>query len=87
MYDLDIPLVMGRVPFHRTAFELVRRSSQADIPDGALKTQIEALIDKFFKDLDKVGRNSCGVAFSKPPDRHRFLPPSRGTSTRTHAAH
>jgi hypothetical protein len=25
VFDLDIPLVNGRVPFHRTAYELVRR--------------------------------------------------------------
>ncbi len=37
VYDLDIPLVNGRVPFHKTAFELVKRTSQADIPDGQLK--------------------------------------------------
>ncbi len=25
VFDLDIPLVAGRVPFHRTVYELVRR--------------------------------------------------------------
>lgn len=42
VYDLDIPLVNGRVPFHKTAFELVKRTSQADIPDGQLKVGREA---------------------------------------------
>ena len=37
VYDLDIPLVNGRVPFHKTAFELVKRTSQTDIPEGQLK--------------------------------------------------
>eukprot|EP00955_Chlamydomonas_euryale_P052906 355308-Chlamydomonas_euryale.AAC.5 len=35
VYDLDIPLVNGRVPFHKTAFELVKRVSQSNIPEGA----------------------------------------------------
>ena len=35
MYDLDIPLINGRVPFHKTAFELVKRVSQSKIPEGA----------------------------------------------------
>ncbi len=60
MYDLDIPLVGGRVPFHRTAFELVRRSSAAEIPEGALKAQIEGLVDKFFKDLNRWGLGAWG---------------------------
>lgn len=34
VYDLDIPLVSGRVPFHKTAFELVKRCSQATMPEG-----------------------------------------------------
>lgn len=34
VYDLDIPLVNFRVPFHKTAYELVRRCSQANIPEG-----------------------------------------------------
>lgn len=34
VYDLDIPLVNGRVPFHKTAFELVKRCSQAGLPEG-----------------------------------------------------
>ena len=35
VYDLDIPLINGRVPFHKTAFELVKRVSQSKIPEGA----------------------------------------------------
>jgi hypothetical protein len=34
VYDLDIPLIKGRVPFHKTAFELVKRVSQSKIPEG-----------------------------------------------------
>lgn len=34
VYDLDIPLVNGRVPFHKTAFELVKRVSMSNIPEG-----------------------------------------------------
>ncbi len=34
VYNLDIPLLGGRVPFHKTIFELVKRVSQDSIPDG-----------------------------------------------------
>lgn len=40
VFDLDIPLLGGRVPFQRTAYELVRRCSGAEIPDGMLKDQV-----------------------------------------------
>lgn len=40
VFDLDIPLLNGRVPFQRTAYELVRRCSGAEIPEGILKDQV-----------------------------------------------
>lgn len=33
VYDLNIPLIHGRVPFHRTMYELVRRSCETAIPE------------------------------------------------------
>lgn len=51
VYDLDIPLVNGRVPFHKTIFELVKRVSQSSIPEGALKEQLDRLVEKFFRSL------------------------------------
>lgn len=42
VFDLDIPLLNGRVPFQRTAYELVRRCSGAEIPEGILKDQVGA---------------------------------------------
>jgi len=51
VYDLDIPLVNGRVPFHKTAFELVKRVSQSNIPEGAVKEQMDKMADHFFKVL------------------------------------
>lgn len=51
VYDLDIPLVDGRVPFHRTAYELVRRCSETIMPQGEIKNQLDRLIDKFFNNL------------------------------------
>ncbi|GIL78272.1 hypothetical protein Vretifemale_7701, partial [Volvox reticuliferus] len=51
VYDLDIPLVNARVPFHKTAFELVKRCSQATMPEGAIKEQIDRLVNKFFREL------------------------------------
>jgi hypothetical protein len=51
VYDLDIPLVKGRVPFHKTAFELVKRVSQSKIPDGQVKKQLDKLTHHFFKNI------------------------------------
>ncbi|GMH39581.1 hypothetical protein BSKO_07479 [Bryopsis sp. KO-2023] len=51
VYDLDIPLIDGRVPFHRTAYELVRRCSETLMPQGEIKNQLDRLIEKFFNDL------------------------------------
>jgi hypothetical protein len=42
VFDLNIPLLAGRVPFQRTAYELVRRCSGAEIPEGMLKDQVSA---------------------------------------------
>jgi hypothetical protein len=36
MYDLDIPMAQGRVPFHKTIYELVKRVSQIAMPEGEL---------------------------------------------------
>ncbi len=33
VFNLDIPLVNGRVPFHRTVYELVRNVSETQIPE------------------------------------------------------
>lgn len=40
VFDLDIPLMNGRVPFHRTSYELVRRCCGTDFPEGLLKEQV-----------------------------------------------
>lgn len=36
VFNLDIPLVNGRVPFHRTVYELVRNVSETQIPEVTL---------------------------------------------------
>lgn len=36
VFNLDIPLVNGRVPFHRTVYELVRNVSETQIPEVLL---------------------------------------------------
>lgn len=51
VYDLDIPLVDGRVPFHRTIYELARRCSETMMPQGEIKNQLDRLTDKFFNTL------------------------------------
>eukprot|EP00775_Hariotina_reticulata_P006841 gene6841-7059_t len=63
VFDLDIPLINGRVPFQRTAYELVRRCSGAEIPQGILKDQIDRLVARAFKNLkaDEVLNFSVAV--------------------------
>lgn len=51
VYELDIPIIDGRVPFHRTVYELVRRCSETTMPQGQIKNQLDKLIEKFFNDL------------------------------------
>ncbi|KAF8072369.1 NaCP60E [Scenedesmus sp. PABB004] len=63
VFDLDIPLLGGRVPFQRTAYELVRRCSGAEIPEGILKDQIDRLVFRAFRGLkaDEVLNFSVAV--------------------------
>ena len=42
VFNLDIPLVNGRVPFHRTVYELVRNVSETQIPEVLLRTYTAA---------------------------------------------
>ena len=43
VFNLDIPLVNGRVPFHRTVYELVRNVSETQIPEVNVHTVTSAL--------------------------------------------
>ena len=50
--SLSVPLTPdGRVPFRRTAFELVRRVSECDMPPGEMRDRIEYSIRKAFPDI------------------------------------
>lgn len=57
VFDLDIPLLNGRVPFQRTAYELVRRCSGAEIPEGILKDQVGVAAGQMLQSL-QGGRQS-----------------------------
>ncbi|CAG9463932.1 unnamed protein product [Pedinophyceae sp. YPF-701] len=47
--ELDIPLDQnGHVPFKRALYELVKKVSFIDIPEGQVKSQIDRLFKKFF---------------------------------------
>ena len=49
---LNVPLSKeGRVPFRRTAFELVRRVCECDMPPGEMRDRIEYGIRKAFPDI------------------------------------
>lgn len=49
---LNVPLSKeGRVPFRRTAFELVRRVCECDMPPGEMRDKIEYGIRKAFPDI------------------------------------
>ncbi|GAB4819675.1 hypothetical protein N2152v2_006721 [Parachlorella kessleri] len=52
VFALDIPLVDGKVPFYRTAFELVKKGAHAEIPQGELKSKLDRMIRRF---LNKHG--------------------------------
>lgn len=43
VFNLDIPLVNGRVPFHRTVYELVRNVSETQIPEVTAHTVTSAM--------------------------------------------
>ncbi|PRW21007.1 voltage-gated ion channel superfamily [Chlorella sorokiniana] len=48
VFSLDIPLNdRGLVPFHRTAYELVVRCTEAEIPEGELKRKLDRMIRRF----------------------------------------
>ena len=66
VFDLDIPLVNGRVPFHRTAYELVRR--WAGLPGWWLPGALE---------LPEVG--CCRRGWWRR--RHRWSHAGQGAST------
>lgn len=60
--NLDIPLEAGRVPFQRTAFELVRRVSEAEIPEGNMKDGLTRMISKAFQGAPEDDLMSFNVA-------------------------
>ena len=47
VFNLDIPLVNGRVPFHRTVYELVRNVSETQIPEVTVHTVTSASQENF----------------------------------------
>ncbi|KAL4420689.1 hypothetical protein ABPG75_010345 [Micractinium tetrahymenae] len=48
VFGLDIPLdERGYVPFHRTAYELVMRCTDTEIPEGELKRRLDRMIRRF----------------------------------------
>ena len=50
--SLNVPLdARGRAPFRRTAFELVRRVCECDMPPGEMRDKIEYGIRKAFPDI------------------------------------
>ena len=50
---LDIPLnEVGRVPFHRTLYELVRRVSETSLPDGNMKESLDMMVEEAFEEMN-----------------------------------
>ena len=50
---LDIPLnEVGRVPFHRTLYELVRRVSETSLPDGNMKDALDMMVEEAFEAMN-----------------------------------
>eukprot|EP00951_Prasinocladus_malaysianus_P050345 scaffold679489_cov39-Prasinocladus_malaysianus.AAC.1 len=50
--SLDIPLENGRVPFQRTLFELIRRVSETEIPEGQMKDGIDRMVSTAFAGME-----------------------------------
>ena len=50
--SLNVPLdARGRAPFRRTAFELVRRVCECDMPPGEMRDALEHAVRRAFPDL------------------------------------
>lgn len=50
VYDLEIPLVVGRVPFRHTVYELVRRAAEVPIPNGETKRSLDRyVVQQYYK--------------------------------------
>jgi len=59
---LNIPLEAGRVPFQRTAFELVRRVSETEIPEGNMKAGLDRMVSTAFASSPEDDLMSFNVA-------------------------
>ena len=64
--SLDIPLdAAGRLHFHRTAYELVRKSCEIDLPAGAVRARLDRAYRRMFREVDQGVRADLAKTFSR----------------------
>lgn len=63
--SIDVPLDgKGRLHFHRTLYELVRKSCQAELPTGALRARLDQIYKSMFHKVDKGSKADLTKSFS-----------------------
>lgn len=63
--SLDVPLdSAGRLHFHRTAYELVRKSCETDLPAGAVRARLDRAYRRMFREVDLGVRADLAKSFS-----------------------
>ena len=64
--SLDVPLDRrGRLHFHRTAYELVRKSCETDLPAGAVRARMEKMYRQLFHHVEQGATSTLAKSFSK----------------------
>ena len=73
VFNLDIPLVNGRVPFHRTVYELVRNVCETQIPEVCSDTAQHRLCEAASRTKNKHAELLHCIIFSRQcPDQHGY---------------
>ena len=64
--SLNVPLdSRGRLHFHRTAYELVRRTCEIDLPAGAVRSRLDKTYKQLFHHVEKGSVSTLAKSLSK----------------------
>ena len=64
--SLHVPLdTRGRLHFHRTAYELVRKTCETDLPAGAVRARMEKMYRQLFHHVEQRATSTLAKSFSK----------------------
>lgn len=62
--SLDVPLdSRGRLHFHRTAYELVRRTCETELPSGAIRARLDKTYKQLFHHVEKGSKSTLAKSF------------------------